>query len=320
MSVIIYTENWEGHFKKKTFELVSYAAALAKEKSLQVIAVSIGNVDEEKLKELGRYGANRVIHFQTEQPGLDNKVYASHLANVAKEHEATMLLFADNNTGKALAPRLAARMKAGYLSGITGLPESFEPMVFTVKTFSGKAFGKVSLKTEKAVLLLQTNAFGVIENPVEAQVEMRTWDGSGATTVVKSVDKAGDKVVLTDAEIIVSGGRGMGSADNWSGLEEMAGLLGAGLGCSRPVSDEGWRPHEEHVGQTGKVVAPNVYFAFGISGAIQHIAGVSGSKYIVAVNKDEEAPVFNVADFGIVGDVNEVIPKMNEAIKSLRTK
>jgi electron transfer flavoprotein alpha subunit len=193
-------------------------------------------------------------------------------------------------------------------------------MVFTVKTFSGKAFGKVSLKTEKAVLLLQTNAFGVIENPVEAQVEMRTWDGSGATTVVKSVDKAGDKVVLTDAEIIVSGGRGMGSADNWSGLEEMAGLLGAGLGCSRPVSDEGWRPHEEHVGQTGKVVAPNVYFAFGISGAIQHIAGVSGSKYIVAVNKDEEAPVFNVADFGIVGDVNEVIPKMNEAIKSLRTK
>ncbi len=313
MSVLVYTENWEGKFKKKTFELVSYAKAIADKIGSEVTALSIGEVNDEELQKLGQYGASKVKHLESGIDTLDNKLFADAIAKEAEN--SSVIVFSDNFTGKALAPRVSARLKAGYVAGVGALPESFGPFVVKSKVFSGKAFGKVKINSEKKILALQTNSFDIVENPTEVSIEKGSLEGE-ATTKLKDVNKVTDKIILTDAEIIVSGGRGMKSPDNWGGIEELASSLGAATGCSRPVSDDGWRPHEEHVGQTGKVVAPNVYFAFGISGAIQHIAGISGSKYIVAVNKDDEAPIFNVADFGIVGDVKEVIPKMVEAVKA----
>jgi len=315
MSVLVYTENWEGRFKKKTFELVSYARAIADKIGSEVTALSIGDVADDELQKLGQYGAAKVKHLESDIDTLDNKLFADAISKEAEAENSGVIVFSDNFTGKAIAPRVSARLKAGYVAGVGALPDSFDPFVVKSKVFSGKAFGKVKINSEKKILALQTNSFDIVENPTEVAIEKGSLEGE-ATTKLKDVNKVTDKIILTDAEIIVSGGRGMKSPDNWGGIEELAGSLGAATGCSRPVSDDDWRPHEEHVGQTGKVVAPNVYFAFGISGAIQHIAGISGSKFIVAVNKDDEAPIFNVADFGIVGDVNEVIPKIVEAVKA----
>ena len=317
MSVLVYTENWEGQFKKKTFELVSYARAVADQLNTTVTAISIGSVEDTQLEKLGTYGAAKVKHVETGLETLDNQLYANTITGAAEEENSGVVVFSDNFTGKALAPRVSAKLKAGLAGGVFALPESFEPFIIKSKVFSGKAFGNVKINSEKKVLALQTNSFEIVENPTEVTIEKVELEGS-YTIQLKDVEKVTDKIILTDAEVIVSGGRGMKSPDNWGGIEELAGKLGAATGCSRPVSDDGWRPHEEHVGQTGKVVAPNVYIALGISGAIQHIAGISGSKYIVAVNKDEEAPIFNVADFGIVGDVNEVVPKMVEAVDKLK--
>ena len=316
MSVLVYTENWEGEFKKKTFELVSYAYAVAEKTGSQVTAVSIGDVADEELNKLGQYGTTDVVHHETKDyPTLDNKLYSDLITQTAREKEAGIVIFADNFTGKALAPRVSASMKAGMVAGVVEMPSSFDPVMVKSNVFSGKAFGHVKINTEKKILALQTNSFEIVENPQEVNIERKEADTSEAKTKREEVNKVTDQVLLTDAEIIVSGGRGMKSPDNWGPIEELAGLLGAATGCSRPVSDEGWRPHTEHVGQTGKVVAPTIYFAMGISGAIQHLAGINGSKYIVAVNKDEEAPIFGAADFGIVGDVHEVIPRMIEVVK-----
>jgi len=316
MSVLVYTENWEGHFKKKTFELVSYAKAIADKVGSEVKAISIGEVSDEELQKLGQYGTSEVIHHDIKDyPTLDNKLYATLITDTAKEKDAGVIIFADNFTGKAVAPRVSASLKAGMVAGVLDMPSSFDPFTVKSKVFSGKGFGEVKINTEKKILALQTNSFEIQENPQDINIERKTADTSDASTKLEDVNKVKDQVLLTDAELIVSGGRGMKSPDNWDGIEELASLLGAATGCSRPVSDENWRPHSEHVGQTGKVVAPTVYFAMGISGAIQHLAGISGSKYIVAVNKDEEAPIFGAADFGVVGDVNEVIPNMIEAVK-----
>ena len=321
MSVLVYTENWENKFKKKTYELVSYAYTLAQKTGSEVIAVSIGDVADEELQKLGKYGASKVVHHELKDfPTLDNKLYAQLIKQTAEDEEAGIIVFADNFTGKAVAPRLSASLKAGLVAGVNEVPSSFEPFTVKSKVFSGKAYGHVKINSAKKILALQTNSFDITEHPKDATIERKEADSSQAVTKQKDVNKVTDQVLLNDAEIIVSGGRGMKSPDNWGGIEELAELLGAATGCSRPVSDEGWRPHTEHVGQTGKVVAPNVYFALGISGAIQHLAGISGSKYIVAVNKDEEAPIFGAADYGIVGDVNEVIPKMIEAVKARKNE
>jgi len=321
MSVLVYTENWEGEFKKKTFELVSYANEVAEKTGSEVTAISIGDVSDEELQKLGKYGASDIVHYDTKgYSTLDNKLYSKLITETAQEKEAGIVIVADNFTGKAIAPRISASLKAGMVAGVIEVPSSFDPIVVKSKAFSGKAFANVKINSEKKILALQTNSFEITENPRDASIERKEADTSLATTKREEVSKVKDQILLTDAELIVSGGRGMKSPDNWEGIEELASLLGAATGCSRPVSDEGWRPHTEHVGQTGKVVAPTVYFAMGISGAIQHLAGISGSKYIVAVNKDEEAPIFNAADFGVVGDVNEVIPKMIEAVKAKKGK
>jgi len=320
MSILVYTENWDGKFKKLSFELVSYAAAIAKEMGTTVTAVSIGNVSEDELKSLGNYGANKVLNLADEKyNSLDNKAISSAVGSAAIEEAAKVVLFAHTNLGKAIAPRVSVKLNAGLVSGVIALPVSYDPFVVKKKVFTGKAFANVKFDTDVKVITFSQNSYELVEtdNNVVVEAFNPAVDEGDFTTTVKETNKVTGKVLLTDAEIVISGGRGMKSGDNWVGLEEMADLLSAGLACSRPVSDEGWRDHSEHVGQTGKIIAPNLYFAFGISGAIQHLGGVSSSKIIVAVNKDAEAPIFESADYGIIGDVNKVIPQLIEGIKEM---
>ena len=319
MNVLVYTENWDGKFKKLSHELVSYAAGVADLAGGNVTALSIGNVDQDELSTLGAFGASNVLSAEAAPEGLDNQVYANIITAAMEKSGAKILVMANNSTGKALAPRLSAKLKAGLASGVTALPVSIAPVVVKKKVFTGKAFGMVEIASEKAILTLAQNSYEVKETGASASVE--AFDPGvdlAAKTVIKDVQKQDGKLLLTDAEIVVSGGRGMKSGDNWGPIEELAAVLGAATACSRPVSDEGWRPHEEHTGQTGKVIAPNLYFAFGISGAIQHLAGVSSSKCIVAVNTDKDAPIFEEADYGIVGDALKVLPELISEIKAVK--
>lgn len=321
MSVLVYTENWDGKFKKLSFELVSYAAALAKMLNTSVTAVSIGKVDNDELMKLGNYGANKIINANNDNLNiLDNQAYTSVLADISKKENASVIVISNNNTGKAIAPRLSVRLKAGVGSGVSRLPLTLDPFVVYKRTYSGNAFAHVVIKSDLKIITLAQNSFDLAEAPVTPVIENLNpaIDQTLLKTVVKDVQKQTGKKLLTDADIVVSGGRGMKSADNWPPLVELAGLLGGATACSRPVSDEGWRPHEEHTGQTGKIIAPNLYIAVGISGATQHLAGISSSKYIVAINSDKDAPIFEAAQYGIVGDAMKVLPKLVEAVKEMK--
>ena len=321
MSVLVYTENWEGKFKKLSFELVSYAKQIAEQSGTSVTALSIGNVDEVELQKLGNYGADKVLNASDDRlKVLINKAYASVIAQAADKEGANVIIFANNFTGKALSPRVSVKLKAGIASGVNAVPSSFDPFTVSKKVFTGKAFANVVINTEKKILTLFQNSVDIKETAGSVSVEgfSPALDDADFATKVLDVNKVTGKVLLSDAEVVVSGGRGLKNAENWAPLEELATELGAGLACSRPVSDEGWRPHEEHVGQTGKVIAPNLYFALGISGAIQHLGGVSSSKCIVAVNTDKDAPIFEAADYGIVGDVQKILPELIVAIREMK--
>ena len=323
MSILVYTENWDGKFKKLSFELVSYAVRIAAGEGSDVTAISIGDVADEELNKLGMYGAKTILSVNTGKvAGLDNQLYTGILAKAAEKTGAKIILLANNNTGKAVAPRLSVRLKAGLASGVTSLPDSIQPLIVRRKVFSGKAFSKIKILSDISVLTLSQNSFEVIETSNTASIESFDpgIDPGIAKTEVTDVQKQSGKILLTDAETVVSGGRGMKSPDNWKPLEELADILGGALACSRPVSDEGWRSHDEHTGQTGKIIAPNLYIAFGISGAIQHLAGVSSSKCIVAVNTDKDAPIFEAADYGIVGDAAKVLPEMIHEIKAAKSQ
>ncbi|HPF65668.1 electron transfer flavoprotein subunit alpha/FixB family protein [Lentimicrobium sp.] len=317
MSVLVYIENRNGKFKKSTYELVSYSKRLAKGLGGSLTLLSIGRVAEDELKNLGAYGAGKILSAETDAP-LDDKAYASLIASAAQNSGATLVVMAHNVTGKALAPRVAVRLNAGLVSAVNGLPVSFQPFVVSKKAFSGKSLMQAEITSDIKVITLSQNTAGI--EPFAGNAAVETMDASAVTSGINvlSTEVQTGKILLSEADVVVSGGRGMRSADNWKPLEELAGVLGAATACSRPVSDEGWRPHHEHVGQTGKVVAPNLYFALGISGAIQHLAGISSSKVIVAVNKDPEAPIFSAADYGIVGDLQTVLPKMTEAFRKLK--
>lgn len=320
MSILVYTENWDGKFKKLSFELVSYATAIAKEMGSTVTALSIGNVADDELNKLGNYGASKVLNVADDRfSNLDNRALSKAVVAAAQNEGAKLVIFAHSNLGKALAPRVSVKLDAGLVSGVTAMPVSFDPFVVKKKVFTGKAFANVQINAEVKVLTFSQNSFKVIETGGSTSIEAfdpQVGDADFSTTV-NETNKVTGKVLLTDAEIVISGGRGMKSGDNWGQLEELADLLGAGMACSRPVSDEGWRSHDEHVGQTGKIIAPNLYFALGISGAIQHLGGVSSSKVIVAINKDPEAPIFEAADYGIVGDVFKVLPQLIEGVKEM---
>jgi electron transfer flavoprotein alpha subunit len=321
MSVLAFTENWDGKFKKISYELVSYAHQLALRMGTHAIVVSIGNVAEEELNKLKHYGASRIIKVEDGRiDGLVNKAFAAIIAQVAEKEAADVVLFSHNFTGKALAPRVAVRLKAGVASGVNALPDSIQPFVVKKAVFTGKAIGHITIKSPVKVLTLFPNSVETIAGDEPASIESFTpqlTDAHFATKVI-DVKKVADKILLTDAEVVVSGGRGMKGADKWGPLEELAGLLGAATACSRPVSDEGWRSHHEHVGQTGKIIGPNVYIALGISGAIQHLGGVSAAKHIIAINTDKDAPIFESAEYGMIADVHQVLPKLVEAVKEAK--
>jgi electron transfer flavoprotein alpha subunit len=321
MSVLVFLENWDGRFKKLSYELVSYGAKVAEMLNTSVIALSIGKVDNGELEKLGKYGAGKVISVANDNLAvLDNQVYTSVIAEIAGKEKSQVLILSNNNVGKALAPRLSVRLKAGIGSGVSKLPVSVEPFIVYKRAFSGNAFANIQIKTPVKILTLAQNSFEVIENPVQATIEpvQVEIDGNNVKTRIIDTQKQTGKILLTDAEIVVSGGRGMKSPDNWTPLIELAAVLHAGTACSRPVSDEGWRPHDEHTGQTGKIIAPNLYIAVGISGATQHLAGVSSSKYIVAINSDKDAPIFEAAQYGIVGDAAKILPRLVEAVKEIK--
>jgi len=323
MSILVYTENWEGKFKKLSFELVSYANEMAKQLGTEVTAVSIGNVDDTELKSLGLYGASKVINVNDAQlEKLSNAPYARVIADAATKENAQVIVFAHNNAGKAIAPRVSVKLKAGLVSGASEAPSCYDPFTVKKKAFTGKAFANIVVKSAVKIVTLSQNSFGLVEDAKDAFIEAYapTLDAAEFKTEVKDTNKITGKVLLNDAEIVVSAGRGLKGPENWGPIEEMAELLGAATACSRPVSDEEWRPHSEHVGQTGKIIAPNLYFAFGISGAIQHLGGVSSSKVIVAVNTDKDAPIFEAADYGIIGDAQKILPQLVEAIKSAKAE
>jgi electron transfer flavoprotein alpha subunit len=320
MSVLVYVEQVDGKFKKSVFEAVSYAKAISDKQNSSLTAISIGNVNENELNELGKYGASKVLSVSNDQlKNFVNQAYAAVIAEAAKKENATVVVLSNSFSGKGLGPRIAVKLEAGLVDGAIELP-NLDGGKFQVKksAFSGKAFATVELTSAIKVIALNPNAFGVKENATAIAIEAFNPEvkSTDFAAIVKEVVRATNKISLPDAELVVSAGRGLKGPENWGMIEELASLLGAATACSKPVSDANWRPHEEHVGQTGIAISPNLYIAIGISGAIQHLAGVSSSKTIVVINKDPEAPFFKVADYGIVGDAFEVVPKLIEALKA----
>lgn len=322
MSVLVYTENTGGSFKKSVYEVVSYAKTIADNLNTSVTAISIGNVEQPALASLGNYGASRVLNVSGDQlKQFVNQAYASVIAAAANHLGADIVVISNSFSGKGLAPRVAAKLEAGLADGVVELPNvDHEKMTWKKAAFSGKAFANIELLSAKKVIALTPNSFELRETGGSAEIESFHPDipGGDFVSVVRDIVRATDKVTLPDAEIVVSAGRGLKGPENWGIIEELADALGAATACSKPVSDAGWRPHAEHVGQTGIAVSPNLYIAIGISGAIQHLAGVSASKTIVVINKDPEAPFFKVADYGIVGDAFDVVPKLTAAIKAYK--
>ena len=322
MSILVYVENTDGQFKKSAFEAVSYAKAVADQSGNQVVALSIGNVEDAQLTLLGKYGASKVLNVNTEQlKSFVNQAYAAIIVDAAKSNDASVLILSNSFSGKGLAPRVAAKLNAALADGAIELPSATgENLQVKTGAFSGKAFALVELTSAIKVIALNPNSFEVKESEASATIEnySPSIDAEDFSTIVKDIIRATDKISLPEADIVVSAGRGLKGPENWGMIEELADVLGAATACSKPVSDAGWRPHSEHVGQTGIAVSPNLYIAIGISGAIQHLAGVSASKTIVVINKDPEAPFFKVADYGIVGDAFDVIPKLIVALKAYK--
>lgn len=319
MSILIFVDHTDdGHIKKASHEAISYGAKIAEQTGAVAEAVVLGKVNED-LAALGRHGAKKVYHVQGDDlNAFDSQVQAKVIAQVAEQTGAKVIVFSNNSSGKALAPRLAVRLKAGLVAGATALPDTSKGFVVRKNVFSGKAFASVSVNTDIKVITLNVNAFTITE--VEGTAEVAPFNATVDKPKVKVTGstKTSGKVSLTEADIVVSAGRGLKGPENWGMIEELADALGAATACSRPVADAHWRPHTEHVGQTGIAIAPNLYIAIGISGAIQHLAGVNRSKHIVVINKDPEAPFFKAADYGIIGDAFEVVPKLTQAIKKVK--
>ncbi len=320
MSVLVYIESEEGKFKKAAYEVASYAKEVAGMMGTSVTAVTF---NAEDISELGKYGVDKVLKVGNDKlKNFNAEAYADALKQAAEKEGAKVVVLSQSANSKYLAPLLAVQLQAGYASNVVALPESTEP--FTVKrtAFTNKAFSFTKIDTDVKIVGVAKNAFGLKEVQADAAAEDFNPELSAEdfSVNVESVDKATNKVTIADAEVVVSGGRGLKGPENWGMIEEMADILGAATACSKPVSDMGWRPHSEHVGQTGKPVASNLYIAVGISGAIQHLAGINAAKTKVVINNDPEAPFFKAADYGVVGDAFEVVPKLNEKLKEFKEK
>ena len=318
MPVLIFVDQAEGHFKKASFEALTYGAKVAELTGTTAEAIVLGSMQED-LATLGKYGIKKV-HYVADPKldHLDAQVFTKVIAQVVEKIGATVVIFSNNVDGKSIAPRLSARLKAGLVSGAIALPDVSNGFVVKKNVFSGKAFANISLQTPVKIISLNPNSYKTVAGEGTAEVVAFNANVDAPKVKITATNKVTGEVPLSEAEIVVSGGRGLKGPENWGMIEELAHLLGAATACSRPVADTHWRPHHEHVGQTGLAIAPNLYIAIGISGAIQHLAGVNRSKVIVVINKDPEAPFFKAADYGIVGDAFEVVPKIIDAVKKLK--
>ena len=320
MSVLVYTETLNGKFKKNAFEVASYAYALAQKTGDTVTAVAF-NADD--CSELYNYGVSKVLHVKDEQLGSFNaRAYARMVSEAATAESAGMVILSSTTDAKYMASILAGRLKAGYVPNVVEEPISTEPLVVKRTAFSNKGFAHTRINTDIKIIGVSNNSFGAVENQVSGSIEdfASKVEAGDFNTNSESVERVTGQVTIADADIVVSGGRGLKGPENWGMVEELADVLGAATACSKPVSDMGWRPHSEHVGQTGKPVASNLYIAIGISGAIQHLAGVNASKVKVVINTDPEAPFFKAADYGVVGDAFEVVPKLTEKLKEFKAQ
>ncbi len=320
MSILIYAESTEGKFKKVAFELASYAKKVAESLGTTVTAITIngGNVSD-----LSKYGVDKVLKVTNDKlSGFTAKAYADAIKQAAQKEEAKLVILSSTTDSLYLAPLVAVSLQAGFASNIVGLPISTTPFQVKRTAFSNKAFNITEISTELKVLSLAKNSYGIVEKESLLTEEdfNPTIDENDFGVKVAAIEKASGKVTIADADVVVSAGRGMKGPENWGMIEELANVLGAATACSKPVSDLGWRPHGEHVGQTGKPVAANLYIAVGISGAIQHIAGINSSKVKVVINTDAEAPFFKVADYGIVGDAFEIVPQLIEKLKAFKAQ
>ena len=321
MSVIVLAEHAQGIFKKKSLEAIQYAAGIAKAMGTTVTAIAVGKVADAEMQALGQYGAQKVLH--TTDGRLDqfnSRAYTKVVVAAARKEGSKVVVGLHDTTGKAVMPRVAARLQAGMVCGAVSYPDLSKGFVVKKNVFSGKAFAFVNISSDIKVISLMPNTFPVVKADGSATVEQldANLTDRDFSVTVKEVNKASGDIPLSEAELVVSGGRGMKGPENWYVLEALAKELGAATACSRPVADSHWRPHNEHVGQTGGTIRPNLYIAVGISGAIQHLAGVNGSKTIVVVNKDPEAPFFKAADYGVLGDAMEVVPRITEAVKKFK--
>lgn len=315
MSVLIFVDQSEGRIKKTSLEALTYGVKVAEQIGAEAVGVVLGSSSDD-LTALGKYGVKKIQHVaDAHLNSLDAQAYASVLAEVATNLGASVIIVSNNLTGKAVAPRLSVRLKAGLVSGANALPDTSNGFTVRKGVFSGKGYAHISIHTPVKIIALSPNSYETRSGDGTAEVIATATSSISPKVKVVSTQKITGQVPLSEAERVVSGGRGLKGPENWGMIEELAGLLDAGTACSRAVADAHWRPHHEHVGQTGGSIAPNLYLAIGISGAIQHLAGVNRSKVIVVINKDPEAPFFKAADYGIVGDAFDVVPKMIAEVK-----
>ena len=319
MSVLIFIDFAQEQIKKTSFEVVSYGAALAAQMGTTAEAVVLGTISDTQLLSLGKYGATKVHHVANEAlNAFDAQLYCQAIAIIVQKTAATAIVFSHNTSGKAIAPMLSARLKAGLVAGAVALPDTSNGFVVKKSVFSGKAFAYVTILTAIKIISLNPNSFGIKENGGSAAIEKMELTLPVSKIKVTATQTASGTIPLAEANLVVSGGRGLKGPENWGMVEDLAKALGAATACSRPVADAHWRPHGEHVGQTGGTISPNLYIAIGISGAIQHLAGVNRSKVIVVINKDPEAPFFKAADYGIVGDAFDIVPKLTAAVLKMK--
>lgn len=316
MSVLAYVESFKGKIKKNALEIVSYSRELAIKLDTNLVTIVL-NVDD--TSELNKHGASKVLKVtNSELESFDAKLYANVIAQAAKANSSNYIVLSSSLDTRYLAPLLSIELEAGYLSNVVELPSSLNPFTIKRTSFTNKAFCDSTIDSDIKIIGLSSNAFGISENNTEGLLEDFNPTLSEKKITINSTEKVSGKISIADADIVVSAGRGLKGPENWNIIEELAETLGAATACSKPVSDMGWRPHSEHVGQTGKPVATNLYIAIGISGAIQHLAGINSSKIKVVINNDPEAPFFKAADYGVVGDAFDVVPRLTEKLKAFK--
>lgn len=314
MSILVYTESENNEFKKSALEALSYAKALGNKMNENVTCVSINSTDFNELK---KHGADKIIDIQNQSlEKFISKSYVEAIHQIVKNEEIKIIILSSSTNSKYLGAYLSGKLESAFVSNVVELPSKLNPFLIKRTCYTNKAFSTTEIKSEIKIISVSSNSFGIIENSTEPDIKQTNIEIGNSNLKIKKIYKQTGTVTIADADIVVSGGRGLKGPENWHLIEKLADVLGAATACSKPVSDLGWRPHSEHVGQTGKPVASNLYIAIGISGAIQHLAGINASKVKVVINNDPEAPFFKAADYGIVGDAFEVVPKLIEKLEN----